>query len=263
MSREGATSAKFVNYYEVLRVRPFHTSEFIQNRFLEEIKKWHPDKHTKSTSDDKQIALYRTKLLLEARTVLTDSLKKAAYDAQFESLYPRRFQKLSTPIDLNGKKKTSTQNQLNESISPTPGTKKAYWYDFASKVNRKTKQVTYNLQRFLDFNPNHEARMRFNINSEWTEFSRKAIYKVNYNNLNVALVEMQIRYKGSNGKYHYAKPIMKVIILSQDPFDAMRDKYLIYRNLEKQRKRMAFKVVYVLVSSGILALQAYSPIYWV
>ena len=262
MSRQGSTSAKFINYYELLRVRPYDSQAAIQDAFYLEIKKWHPDKNTGETPEDKHIALHRTKLLIEARSILTDLQKKSQYDADFERLYPRRFQKLNTPrdetINLQAIQEKQQQNRLQSLNS-----NKVCWYDFSSKINRQNNRVTYNLQRFIDRNPIFEARMRFNVNCEWTEFSRRKHYRVSYPNLNVALAEMQIRYKDKKGKYHYYKPIMKVIILSKDPFIAIQDKYTLLKRLETQRRRMAYKVIVALISSGFLAVQAFLHHSWV
>lgn len=262
MSRQEATSAKFINYYEVLRVRPFHSFEEIQIAFNTEIKKWHPDKHSHSTIEEKNLALHRTKLILEARSILSDPLKKSSYDADFERLFPRRFLKLSTqtssPKQVSGKKKKG--QKVGDDLIRV---KKIYWYDFSSRINRKTKKVSFNLLHFFEHNPGYEARMRFNINSPWTDFSTKGIYTVQYNDLSVALVEMQVRNKDKHGKFHYAKPIMKVIILSENPIEALEEKQKILKDFEVKRRRMAFKILYAIISSGFLAVQAFSHLSWI
>ncbi|NTW49690.1 MAG: hypothetical protein HGB19_08210 [Chlorobiales bacterium] len=99
-------------------------------------------------------------------------------------------------------------------------------------------------------------RFRFNYNKAWTEFSRKHVYRVQYEHGKVAMAEMQARYVDSNGKARYSKPMMKVVILSTDFREAFAEKASILERLQQQKNRMAYKLVGAIVGMGVLAVHA-------
>ncbi|ACF13794.1 heat shock protein DnaJ domain protein [Chloroherpeton thalassium ATCC 35110] len=260
MDEERTTSARFKNYYEVLRVRPYDSPELIQAAFLAQIKQWHPDRYATADEDSKAVAEHRTKLILEARHHLCHPDRKSAYDQEFAERYPKRFEKLSNKARPK-ERKLNIDDLLNRGASKnleshTPESCTCQWYDFSTRINRRTKQVVFNASHFLEANPTCDVRFRFNYNQPWTPFDRSHNRRVQYGDLKVALAEMQARYVDGKGRVHYAKPLRKVIILSIDPFEAMREKALILEGELRKKNRLALKVVSALVGVGLFAVHA-------
>lgn len=255
------TSAEFKNYYEILRVRPYDSTELIQAAFLAQIKQCHPDRFAMSDPEDRIWAEHHTKLVIEARNCLCDSRKKAAYDHEFSIRYPRRFEKLSTK-ERPTERQINIEDLLNTGIPRSERLKgpdqpfKFRRFDFSIRVNRTTKQAIFNATHFLESNPECEVRFRFNYNKAWTEFSRKHVHRVQYEHGKVAMAEMQARYVDSNGKTRYSKPMMKVVILSPDFREAFAEKISILGRLQQQKNRMAYKLVGAIVGMGVLAVHA-------
>lgn len=255
------TSAEFKNYYEILRVRPYDSPELIQAAFLAQIKQWHPDRFATADPEDQLFAEHHTKLLLEARACLCDIRKKALYDHDFATRYPRRFEKLSTkerPTErqINIEDLLNTGVPRNERLKGADQPFKFRRFDFSIRVNRTTRQVLFNATHFLESNPACDIRFRFNYNKEWTTYSRQHIHRIQYNREKVAMVEMQARYVDSSGKARYSKPMMKVVILSPDFREAFAEKSSILERLQKQKNRMAYKLVGALVGMSVLAVHA-------
>ena len=66
---------EFINYYQILDLKPNATEVEIRKKYLKLALKWHPDKST-----DKVRAEYMFKLINEAYQVLIDYQKRQTYD---------------------------------------------------------------------------------------------------------------------------------------------------------------------------------------
>ena len=67
-------------YYEVLEVSPSATAEEIKKAWLEQVQVWHPDRFRRSSALHKKAEL-RTQMINQAYQTLSDSFKRAKYDA--------------------------------------------------------------------------------------------------------------------------------------------------------------------------------------
>lgn len=262
-----ASPDAFKNYYEVLRVRPYDSPELIQAAYMAQIKQWHPDKFQNADAYAQAQAHERTKLILEAKRVLLDPARKAAYDAEFAARFPRRFEKLSTRARVKQRQVTIEDlmagygfpiNEKAAQAEPPSDLHEFKWLAFSTRVNPRLQRVIFNVNHFLDRNPDCEARFKFHYNQEWTEFSRQRIYPMQYKG-NVALVEMQARRKSPKGNYIYSKPIFKTVVVTN--YDAaMKERAAILEHLRRVRNRMAFKLVIALLSSIIAAANLSTPL---
>ncbi|MCS7013520.1 MAG: J domain-containing protein [Chloroherpetonaceae bacterium] len=258
-----ASHGAFKNYYEVLRVRPYDPPELIQAAYMAQIKQWHPDRFQNADAYMQAQAHERTKLILEAKRVLLDPVRKAEYDAEFAARFPKRFEKLSTRARVKQRQVTVEDLMagygfpINEKAAaakavPPSNLYEFKWLSFSTRVNPRLQRVIFNVNHFLDNNPDCEVRFKFHYNMDWTEFSRQRIYPIAYRS-NVALVEMQARRPSSKGRWIYSPIICKTVVVTN--YDAaMQERELIFRHLRKVRNRMALKLVIVLLGSAIAAL---------
>jgi curved DNA-binding protein CbpA len=252
------SSGAFKNYYEVLRVRPYDPPELIQAAYMAQIKQWHPDRFQNADAYMQAQAHERTKLILEAKRVLLDPAKKAAYDAEFAARFPKRFEKLSTRARVKQRQVTIEDlmagygfpiNQQARAAETPSNLHEFKWLAFSTRVNPRLQRVIFNVNHFLDRNPDCEVRFRFHYDQDWTDFSRQRIYPMQYRG-NVALVEMQARRKLPNGKYIYSRPIFKTVVVTN--YDAaMKERAEILAHLDRIRNRMAFKLVIALLSATV------------
>lgn len=250
----------FKNYYEVLRVRPYDPPELIQAAYMAQIKQWHPDRFQNADAYTQAQAHERTKLILEAKRVLLDPVRKAEYDAEFAARFPKRFEKLSTRARVKQRQITIEDLMagygfpINEHIAqartePLSDPHEFKWLSFSTRVNPRLQRVIFNVNHFLDRNPDCEVRFKFHYNMDWTDFSRQRIYPVHYRS-NVALVEMQARRKSQKGRWIYSKPISKTVVVTN--YDAaMQERNAILRHLRTVRNRMALKLIIVLLGSAM------------
>ncbi len=255
-----ASSDTFKNYYEVLRVRPYDSPELIHAAYMAQIKQWHPDKFQNADPYTQAQAHERTKLILEAKRVLLDPARKAAYDAEFAARFPKRFEKLSTRARVKQRQITIEDlmagygfpiNEQAQTVEPPSNLHEFKWLAFSTRVNPRLQRVIFNVNHFLDRNPDCEVRFKFHYDQDWTDFSRQRVYPMQYSG-NVALVEMQARRKLPNGKYLYSQPICKTVVVTS--YDvAMKERAEILAHLDRIRNRMAFKLVIALLSATVAA----------
>ncbi len=253
------SSERFKNYYEVLRVRPYDSPEFIQASFVAQIKQWHPDRFANADPLTKQHAEERAKLILEAKRVLLTPSLKAEYDQAFEARFPRRWEKLTNKARPK-QRQVTIEELLKNGIPVNPLTQTQpqdlntfKWLSFSTRVNYKTRRVVFSVSHFFEFNPDCEVRFRFHYNQDWTPFSTQKLYAVDYTD-DVALVEMQARYVVSPKKTLYSPCIFKVVVLS-DYERAMRRKHEIQRHIIRLRNRMSLKLVIVMLGSALFAAE--------
>jgi curved DNA-binding protein CbpA len=252
------SSGAFKNYYEVLRVRPYDPPELIHAAYMAQIKQWHPDRFQNADAYMQAQAHERTKLILEAKRVLLDPARKAVYDAEFAARFPKRFEKLSTRARVKQRQVTIEDlmagygfpiNQQARAAETPSNLHEFKWLAFSTRVNPRLQRVIFNVNHFLDRNPDCEVRFRFHYDQDWTDFSRQRIYPMQYRG-NVALVEMQARRKLPNGKYIYSRPIFKTVVVTN--YDAaMKERAEILAHLDRIRNRMAFKLVIALLSATV------------
>ncbi len=252
------SSSTFKNYYEVLRVRPYDPPELIHAAYMAQIKQWHPDKFQNADAYTQAQAHERTKLILEAKRILLDPAQKAAYDAEFAARFPKRFEKLSTRARVKQRQVTIEDlmagygfpiNEQAQTVEPPSDLHEFKWLAFSTRVNPRLQRVIFNVNHFLDRNPDCEVRFKFHYDQDWTDFSRQRVYPMQYRG-NVALVEMQARRKLPNGKYIYSQPIFKTVVVTS--YDvAMKERAEILAHLDRIRNRMAFKLVIALLSATV------------
>ncbi len=252
------SSSTFKNYYEVLRVRPYDPPELIHAAYMAQIKQWHPDRFQNADAYMQAQAHERTKLILEAKRILLDPAKKAAYDAEFAARFPKRFEKLSTRARVKQRQVAIEDlmagygfpiNQQARTAETPSNLHEFKWLAFSTRVNPRLQRVIFNVNHFLDRNPDCEVRFRFHYDQDWTDFSRQRIYPMQYKG-NVALVEMQARRKLPNGKYIYSRPIFKTVVVTNYEA-AMKERAEILAHLDRIRNRMAFKLVIALLSATV------------
>ncbi len=252
------SSSTFKNYYEVLRVRPYDPPELIRAAYMAQIKQWHPDRFQNADAYMQAQAHERTKLILEAKRILLDPAKKAAYDAEFAARFPKRFEKLSTRARVKQRQVAIEDlmagygfpiNQQARTAETPSNLHEFKWLAFSTRVNPRLQRVIFNVNHFLDRNPDCEVRFRFHYDQDWTDFSRQRIYPMQYKG-NVALVEMQARRKLPNGKYIYSRPIFKTVVVTNYEA-AMKERAEILAHLDRIRNRMAFKLVIALLSATV------------
>ena len=70
------TSGKLINYYELLGVDPRSDTREIKKAYLEQVKRWHPDKNPDRTAEAEE----KTKVLNQAYQVLGDPEQRKNYD---------------------------------------------------------------------------------------------------------------------------------------------------------------------------------------
>ena len=70
------TSSKFVNYYELLRIDPKAGAQEVKQAYLEQIKRWHPDKNPGRTAEAEE----KTKVLNQAYHILGNAERRKNYD---------------------------------------------------------------------------------------------------------------------------------------------------------------------------------------
>jgi curved DNA-binding protein CbpA len=251
----------FKNYYEVLRVRPNDPPDLIQAAFLVQIKEWHPDKFATADELTKAMAEERAKLIIEAKRTLLNASLKAEYDKEFEARFPRRWEKLSGR-ERPKQRRVTAEEMLNGGVPKNESTQQTrdpniadfQWLNFSNRLNPLTKRVIFNVTHFLELNPQCEVRFRFNYNTDWTPFSSRKLYMVDYTG-DVAFVEMQARHISKTGKKRYSKTIFRVIVLTSYKA-AMQRKVEIERHLVRLRNRMGLKLIVALVGSALLTAES-------
>lgn len=72
------------DYYRLLGVRPDATQDEIKDAWNFSVKAFHPDKFAGSSKRQQDIAHERTKAINEAYSVLSDSIKRANYDREYQ-----------------------------------------------------------------------------------------------------------------------------------------------------------------------------------
>ena len=70
-------------YYQILGVPPYANPAEIKEAWLFSLKAFHPDKFSGSSKQQQAVANERTKAINEAYAVLSDPIKRAAYDYEF------------------------------------------------------------------------------------------------------------------------------------------------------------------------------------
>jgi curved DNA-binding protein CbpA len=70
------SSEKFINYYELLGVDPTAGPQEIKQAYLNQVKRWHPDKNPDRTAEAEE----KTKILNQAYHVLGDAERRKNYD---------------------------------------------------------------------------------------------------------------------------------------------------------------------------------------
>ncbi len=256
---DSLSSERFKNYYEVLRVRPYDSPEFIQASFIAQIKQWHPDRFANADPLTKQNAEERAKLILEAKRVLLTPSLKAEYDHAFEARFPRRWEKLANKARPK-QRQVTIEDLLKNGIPINPLTQTQTqehntfkWLTFSTRVNYKTRRVIFSVSHFFELNPDCEVRFRFHYNQDWTPFSKQKLYAVDYTD-DVALVEMQARYVVSPKKTRYSERIFRVVVLS-DYERAMQRKHEIQRYMIRLRNRMSLKLIIAILGSALFAVE--------
>lgn len=256
---DSLSSERFKNYYEVLRVRPYDSPELIQASFVAQIKQWHPDRFANADPLTKQNAEERAKLILEAKRVLLTPSLKAEYDQAFEARFPRRWEKLANKARPK-QRQVTVEDLLKNGVPVNPLTQteaqelNAFkWLSFSTRVNYKTRRVTFSVAHFFDHNPDCEVRFRFHYNQDWTAFSKQKLYVVDYND-DVALVEMQARYVAPKNRVRYSERVFKVVVLS-DYERAMSRKHEIQRHIVRLRNRMSLKLIIAMLGSALFAAE--------
>jgi curved DNA-binding protein CbpA len=253
-----ASRETFKNYYEVLRVRPYDPPELIHAAFLAQIKQWHPDKFANADAHTLAQAQERSKLILDAKRHLCDPVRKAAYDQEFATRFPRRFEKLSTKARVKQRQFTVEDLLSGAGVPINPNAKSVSdsesfhfrWLAFSTRVNPRTKRVVFNVSHFLDHNPDCEVRFKLDYDLNWTPFSRERIYTMQYNR-HVALAEMQARRVTKKGRILYSPRIPKTIVITTYAA-AMKQKSEILAHLRTLRNRMALKLVIALLGSAFV-----------
>ncbi|MDX2129326.1 MAG: J domain-containing protein [Chloroherpetonaceae bacterium] len=250
---------RFKNYYEVLRIRPADSPELIRAAYIAQIKEWHPDKFQNSDPETRCVAIERSKLINEAKRNLLDPESKRLYDATFEARFPRRWEKLVSKS--RPKQRQVTVEELIERgipINPTVASSaqnadptKFQWLNFSTRVNPRTKRVVFNLNHFLERNPECEVRLRYHVDEEWTSFTKLRVHTYQYKG-SVGLAEMQARYVSPKGKIFYSKIIPKTIILGEY-HESMREKEKIQLHYRKIRQRLAMKLILAILGSSLIS----------
>ncbi|MGD8990174.1 MAG: DnaJ domain-containing protein [Desulfobacterales bacterium] len=70
------TSHQFVNYYDLLKIDPKAGSKEIKQAYLEQVKRWHPDKNPGRSAEAEE----KTKVLNQAYHILGDADRRKNYD---------------------------------------------------------------------------------------------------------------------------------------------------------------------------------------
>lgn len=70
------TAEKFINYYELLEIDPKAGAQEIKQAYLNQVKRWHPDKNPGRTLEAEE----KTKILNQAYHVLGDAERRKNYD---------------------------------------------------------------------------------------------------------------------------------------------------------------------------------------
>ena len=70
------TAEKFINYYELLEIDPKAGAQEIKQAYLNQVKRWHPDKNPGRTLEAEE----KTKILNQAYHVLGDAVRRKNYD---------------------------------------------------------------------------------------------------------------------------------------------------------------------------------------
>lgn len=253
------SSERFKNYYEVLRVRPYDSPELIQAAFIAQIKQWHPDRFANADPLTKQTAEERAKLILDAKRVLLTPSLKEEYDREFQTRFPRRWEKLASK-ERPKQRQITVEDLLKNGIPVNPLAQAApsdlnafKWLTFSTRVNYLARRVIFNVSHFFEHNPDCEVRFKFHYDQDWTPFSKQKLYAVTYDD-DVALVEMQARYVDSKGKVRYSERVFKVVALS-DYEKAMRRKNDILRHQTRLRNRLSLKLVIAMLGSALCAAE--------
>jgi curved DNA-binding protein CbpA len=256
-----ASPETFKNYYEVLRVRPHDPPELIHAAFLSQIKQWHPDKFANADAYTIAQAQERSKLILDAKRRLCDPVRKAAYDQEFATRFPRRFEKLSTKARVKQRQFTVEDLMSGAGFPINAKVKQenadeSYrfrWLAFSTRVNPRTKRVIFNAAHFLDNNPDCEVRFKLDYDLDWTPFSRERIHVREFKR-HVALAEMQARRVTKKSGTIYSDRILKTVVITNYAA-AMKQKAEILTHLNKLRNRMALKLIIALLGSAFIPLK--------
>jgi curved DNA-binding protein CbpA len=70
------SSEKFINYYELLGIDPTAGPQEIKQAYLNQVKRWHPDKNPDRTAEAEE----KTKILNQAYHILGDAERRKNYD---------------------------------------------------------------------------------------------------------------------------------------------------------------------------------------
>ena len=70
------TSGKFINYYDLLEIDPKAGSREIKQAYLDQVKRWHPDKNPDRAAEAEE----KTKVLNQAYHILGDAERRKNYD---------------------------------------------------------------------------------------------------------------------------------------------------------------------------------------
>lgn len=70
------SSDKFVNYYDLLEIDPQAGSQEVKQAYLNQVKRWHPDKNPGRTAEAEE----KTKVLNQAYHILGDAERRKHYD---------------------------------------------------------------------------------------------------------------------------------------------------------------------------------------
>ena len=74
------SSDKFVNYYDLLEIDPKAGSQEVKQAYLNQVKRWHPDKNPGRTAEAEE----KTKILNQAYHILGDTKRRKNYDRMLQ-----------------------------------------------------------------------------------------------------------------------------------------------------------------------------------
>lgn len=97
----------YVNYYDLLGVKKDASRDEIKKAYIDNIKKWHPDKNKDVN------ALSISKELNKAKEILLDDEKRKRYDHEINNRLNKNFE------DLKNKRENNTQSNVNMTKSYT------------------------------------------------------------------------------------------------------------------------------------------------